>query len=200
MTGATLLQLASAAPLSTPEVADSAPAPAGTIADAEFASHHETVLGLDSYGVVAVAFVLFMLILWRVGAFGFIARSLDSQVDKVKTELAEATRLRAEAEALKAEAAAHARELEAQAAATLANAEAEAERIIAQASVTAAEAIARQQKLAEERLQADARNAEAELRGRAADLALKAATELLRDRADSLDDLTDRAIASLGPR
>lgn len=200
MTGATLLQVAAAAPLSAPEVADSAPAAAGTIADAEYASHHETLLGLDSYAIVAVAFLLFMLILWRVGAFGFITRGLDSQVDSVKNELAEATRLRAEAEALKAEAAAHAHELEVQAQATLANAEAEAARIIAQASVTAEERIARQQKLAEDRLQADARSAEAELRERAADLAVAAATGLLRERADSLDGLTDRAIASLGSR
>ena len=183
-----------------PEVADHGPAAPGTVAGAEHAAGHETVLGLDSYAIVGLAFLAFVAILWKVGAFSAIIKALDGQADKVKADLAEAAQLKAEAQALKAKAAADAADAEAQSLAMLANAETEAKRIIEQAAADAEEAIARRTKLAEDRIAAEARGAEAELRARAADITVKAAEALLAARSKELTGLTDAAIAGLERR
>ncbi len=182
------------------EVHDAPAGAPGTVAGAEHAVHHETVLGLDSYAIVGLAFLTFVAILWKVGAFRMIGGALDGAAEKVKADLAEAAQLKAEAEAMKAKAAADAAAAEAQAKDTLANAEAEAKRILEQAGVDAETAITRRTKLAEDRIAAEARSAEAELRARAADIAVKAAEALLAGRAKELSGLTDAAIAGLEKR
>lgn len=163
---------------------------------------HETFLGLDSYAWVGVAFLTFVLILWKLGAFRALGTALDAQAEKVRADLAEAAALKAEAEAMKARAAAEAAEAEANARAMLENAEAEARRIIEQAGVDAEAAIARRSKLAHDRIAAEARAAETELRARAADITLKAAEALLAERSSrgDLASLTEAAIAGLDRR
>lgn len=180
-----------------PLISATEPGVPGTIADAEYAADHETLFGLDSYAIVGLAFAAFVLVLWKVGAFGMIGKALDAETAKVKDALAEAEKLRAEAEALKAKAIAEAADIENQARATLAHAEDEARRIVEQAAIDAEESIERQKKLAEDRIAAEARSAEAELRGRAAEMAMKAATLLLQENSDQLDGLTDRSIAEI---
>lgn len=166
---------------------------AGTVA-------HETLLGLDSYGWVAAAFLVFLLVLWRVGAFRAIGKSLDGQADKVRADLAEAAALKAEAQAMKDHAAKQAEEAEADARAMIANAEQEAQRILEQAGRDADVQIARRTRLAQDRISAAGREAEAELRSRAAEISIKAAQSVLASRTDALDGLTDTAIASLDQR
>lgn len=161
---------------------------------------HETWLGLDSYGWVALAFLVFAAILWRLGAFRMLGTALDKQADKVKSDLAEAATLRAEAEAMKAQAAADAAQSQADARAMLANAEAEAQRIVEQSGHDAEAAIARRTRLAQDRIAAETRAAEAALRARAADITVKAAETILAARQDSLQPLTDAAIAGLDRR
>ncbi|MFN7177338.1 MAG: ATP F0F1 synthase subunit B, partial [Thermaurantiacus sp.] len=153
-------------------------------------------------GWLAVAFVLFMALLWRVGAFAAIGRALDGQADKVRAALAEAEQLKAEAERLRSDAAREAQEAAEQARAILAQAETEAGRIIAQAETDAEAAIARRTRLAEDRIAAAERAAEAELRARAADLSVKAAETLLAQQAGEgrLRHLTDDAISELAGR
>lgn len=188
----------SAAPVSDVlEVADAPHGVPGTVSEAEHAAAHETVAGLDSYAIVGLAFLAFVLILWKAGAFSAILKGLDGQADKVKADLAEAAALKAEAQALKDRAAAEAADAAAQAKATLANAEAEARRIVEQAAVDAEAAIGRRTKLAEDRIAAEARGAEAELRARAADITVKAAEALLAARVKDLSGLTDSAIEGL---
>ncbi len=186
----------------TPEVADHANAQPGTLADAEHAVHHETLLGMDSYAWVGLAFLAFFLLLWKLGAFKAITGALDSQAEKVKADLAEAASLKAEAEAMKARAAAEAAEAESSAKAMLANAEVEAKRIVEQAVIDADDAIGRRTKLAEDRINAELRTAEAELRARAADITVKAAEVLLAERSKKgeLAGLTDASIAALERR
>jgi F-type H+-transporting ATPase subunit b len=179
------------------EVSDASTAAPGTVAEAEHAAVHETVLGLDSYAIVGLAFLTFVLILWKVGAFSAIIKALDGQAEKVKADLAEAAALKAEARALKDRATADAAEARAQAEAMLASAEAEAKRIMAQAISDAEAAIARRTRLAEDRIAAEARSAEAELRARAADITVKASETLLAARAKDLASLADTAIAGL---
>lgn len=190
-------------------IADEAAAAAGPSAaggethaatEAGHAVDHPTFLGLDSYAWVGLAFLCFLLLLWRLGAFRMIVSSLDAQAEKVKADLAEAAQLKAEAEAMKAKAAADAAEAETNAKAMLANAEVEAKRIVEQAAKDAEEAIARRAKLAEDRIAAEARGAEAELRARAADITVKAAEALLAGKAKELAGLTDAAIAGLDRR
>lgn len=175
---------------------------ATTTVDAGPDAAHETFLGLDSYAWVGLAFLSFMLLLWRLGAFSALVKALDAQAEKVKSDLAEAAALKAEAEAMKVKAAADAAEAEAAAKAMLANAEVEAMRIVEQAAADADEAITRRTRLAEDRIAAEARSAEAELRARAADITVRAATALLAERSakGDLADLADDAIAGLDRR
>jgi F-type H+-transporting ATPase subunit b len=184
-----------------PEVAAGHAGTPGTVADAEHAAGHEAILGIfDSYAIVGFAFLAFVLLLWKFGAFRMLGGALDGAADKVRADLAEAAQLKAEAEAMKAKAAADAAEAAAQAKETLANAEVEAKRIVEQAAVDAETAIVRRTKLAEDRIAAEARAAEADLRARAADIAVKAAETLLAARSKELTGLTDAAIAGLDKR
>jgi F-type H+-transporting ATPase subunit b len=173
---------------------------ASTLAEAGHEAPHETFLGLDSYAWVGLAFLAFLLLLWRIGAFAMITKALDGQALKVKSDLAEAAALKAEAQAMKDRAAAEAVEAETTAKAMLANAELEARRIVEQATVDADTAIARRTRLAEDRIAAEVRGAEAELRARAADITVKAAQGLLATRSKELAGLTDAAIAGLDRR
>lgn len=168
----------------------------------EAPEQHETLLGLDSYGWVGLAFLAFLLVLWKAGVFGAVTRALDSQADKVKADLAEAAALKAEAEAMKARAAREAAEAEATARDMLANAEQEATRILHQAEADADTAVARRQKLASDRISAEGRAAEAELRERAANITLNAARTILAERSANgqLAGLTDAAISNLDRR
>ena len=183
------------------EVAEGHVAAPGTVADAEHAASHEAIFGIfDSYAIVGLAFLVFVAILWKVGAFRMLGSALDGAADKVRADLAEAAQLKADAEALKTKAAADAAEAATQAKDTLANAEAEAKRIIEQAALDAETAITRRTRIAEDRIAAEARSAEAELRARAADIAVKAAETLLAARSKELTGLTDAAIAGLDRR
>ena len=182
------------------EVAEGHAGTPGTVAEAEHAAGHETVFGLDSYAIVGLAFLTFLAILWKAGAFRMLGGALDGAAAKVRADLAEAAQLKAAAEAMKAKAAAEAAEAATQAKETLANAEAEAKRIVEQAAVDAEAAIVRRTKIAEDRIAAEARATEADLRARAAEIAVKAAETLLAGRSKELTSLTDAAIAGLDRR
>src|SRR5688500_2617429 len=60
--------------------------------------HHEAFLGLDSYGWVAAAFVVFVLLLLWLKVPKAIAGALDARADRIRGELDEARRLREDAE------------------------------------------------------------------------------------------------------
>jgi F-type H+-transporting ATPase subunit b len=162
---------------------------------------HEAWL-FDSYGWVAVAFVVFMLLIWRVGGFRSLGAALDSRGAKVRADLAEAAQLKAEAEALRSKAVEDAAQAARDADAIVANAHREAEALVANAEMAAHAAVARRQRLAEDRITAAQRSAEAALRARAADLATRAARDILAERAarGELAGMTDRAILEIGAR
>ncbi len=185
-----------------PDLAAPHSAAASTAVADDHAVAHETFLGMDSYAWVGLAFLSFVLLLWKLGAFTMITKALDGLADKVRSDLAEAATLKAEAEAMKAKAAADAAQAEAGAREMLANAEIEAKRIVEQAGIDAEAAISRRTKIAEDRIAAEARATEAELRARAADITVKAAQALLAERSarGELAALTDAAIAGLDQR
>jgi F-type H+-transporting ATPase subunit b len=148
---------------------------------------------------VAVAFVLFIALLFYVGAFKKAAEALDQRSARIKAELDEARRLREEAQKLLAEYQRRQGEAEREAEAIVTEAKAEAERVAAEARAKTEDFIARRTKLAETKIGQAEAQAVADVRAAAADAAVAAAESILRDTAKGkvADDLIVRGIADV---
>lgn len=133
---------------------------------------------------------------------GAILSTVDANAVKVRSDLDEAARLRAEAEALLATLQAERAQAERQAAEMLANARAEAERTGAEARARSEEQIARRQQLAERKIANAEAQAAAEVKAAAAELAARAAEQILAARLAQgrPDPLLDRGIDQLATR
>jgi len=168
------------------------------VAHAEAA--HGSSWGLGAEGWVAVSFLIFAALLLYLKVPKLIAGALDSQAARIGSDIAEAKRLRAEAEALLADYAARGAQAIRDAEAIVASAHAEAAAIVNDAKVQVEAVIARRTAMAETKIAAAERAAEADLRGRAVDLATQAARRLIADEADAKAHagLTTDAIADLG--
>ena len=164
--------------------------------------HHEAFLGLDSYGWVALSFVIFVALLLWLKVPKAIAAALDSRAARIKGELDEARRLREDAERLLAEYKGKQAQAAKDAEAILAAARTEASVIVADAQRQAEASVARRTRMAEDKIAAAERSAEADLRARAALLATEAAKRLIADQSDAKTQakLTDQAIAELDGR
>ena len=101
---------------------------------------------------VGIGLVLFFVILVVAGVPKLVAGQLDAKASKIQSELDEAARLRAEAEALLAQIRAEKAEAEAQSKAMLAAAEADARIMEAEAKAKLEESLARRQAMAERRI------------------------------------------------
>ena len=147
---------------------------------------------------VLVAVVIFVIAVWK-PAGRALSGMLDSRAERIAAELAEARRLRDEAEALLAEYQKKQREAQGDAQAIVAHAKEEAELVAAQAQHDLQQALERRTRLAEERIaQAEAKAVD-EIRAAAVDVAIAAAREVI---AGELDDnrraaLVDAAITAL---
>lgn len=158
-----------------------------------------SALGLDPTGWVALSMIaVFAIMLWK-KVPAMIGAMLDKQIAGIKEQLDAASRLRAEAEALKAEYEAKAKSAASDAEAMKVAAAKEADEIVAQARVDATALIARRGKMAEEKIAAAERSAIADVRARAASLAASAAGLLIADGHDAKADkpLIDATIARL---
>jgi F-type H+-transporting ATPase subunit b len=164
-------------------------------------AHHEeaTALGMDAGGWVALAMLVVIGIMLYAKVPALIAGMLDKKIAGIREQLDTATRLRKEAEALKAEYEAKAKSAESDIAAIHAGAERDAKAIIEQAKVDATALIERRGKMAEERIAAAERAAIAEVRAKAADTAVAAATALIMGKHDGGADkaLVDGEISRL---
>lgn len=142
--------------------------------------------------------ILIGILLWK-GVHKTIAGGLDSRIAAIREQLDEAKKLRAEAEALRAEYAAKIANAEKDAAAMLDHARSEAEAIVAKAQQDTTTVIARRERMAEDKIAAAERSAVEELRVRAARAATEAARGLIAERhnADADRRLVDEAITSL---
>lgn len=151
---------------------------------------------------VGVGLVLFLAICLFTGAFKMVGAALDAKAAKIQSELDEAARLRAEAEALLATIRAEKAAAEAQAADMLAQAEADARRMEEESKAKLEETLARRQALAERRIAQAEAQASAEVKAAAADLAAKQAEQILTARlaGQTTDPLLDAAIAQMGAR
>ena len=151
---------------------------------------------------VAAGLLLFFVILAVVGVPKLVAGALDAKAAKIQSELDEAARLRAEAEALLAQIRQEKLEAEIQAAEMLAAAEADARRMEVEARARLEESLTRREAMAERKIAQAEAQATAEVKAAAVELAAAAAERILADRlaASSTDPLADQAIAQIGPR
>lgn len=163
--------------------------------------HHEpTALGINAAGWVALSMLVVIgLLLWK-NVPGLVARMLDGQIEKIRSQLDEASRLRAEAEALLVAAKARDAASAGDAAAIVKHAEAEAAAMVAKAEADLTELVARRQTMAQDQISAAQRGAIAEVRAQAADAAARVASSVIAERhgADADKALVDRTIAGLG--
>ena len=151
---------------------------------------------------VAAGLLLFFVILAVVGVPKLVAGALDAKSAKIQSELDEAARLRAEAEALLAQIRQEKAEAETQAAEMLAAAEADAKRMEVEARARLEESLTRREAMAERKIAQAEAQATAEVKAAAVELAAAAAERILADRlaASSTDPLADQAIAQIGQR
>jgi F-type H+-transporting ATPase subunit b len=184
-------------------MAHDVPLNTATLASPGVIEHAEaTAFGLNPGGWVALSMIVVIaLLVWK-GAPRAIGRALDKKIASIREQLDEAAKLRAEAEALKAEYQAKAASAESEAAAIVAHARAEADAILAQAKDDTEMLVQRRQRMAEDKIAAAERAAVAEIRARTADVAARAAAAIIAERHDAGSDkaLVDKTIAGLGQR
>ncbi|MHB8885583.1 MAG: F0F1 ATP synthase subunit B family protein [Methylovirgula sp.] len=132
---------------------------------------------------VFIGFILFIGVLGYFKVHKTVGTTLDGRAARIQKELAEAARLRAEAEELLASFEKKKTEAEAEAAAIIKQAETEAELIAREAHDRVAEFIRRRTKQAEEKITAAETAAAAQVRAAAADAATKAAEIVLKTEA-----------------
>lgn len=151
---------------------------------------------------VGVGLIVFLGILWMAGAFKTAAGALDAKAIKIKADLDEAARIRAEAEALLADIQRQSAEAEAQAKAVLESAQEQAKRLAADAKVKLEDELALRTRLAERRIEAAEAEAAAQVRAAAIDLAARATEEILGQRLAGAksDPLIDKAIGQMASK
>jgi F-type H+-transporting ATPase subunit b len=165
------------------------------------AEHHEapTALLLSPGGWVAASMLAVFALMLYMKVPALVAGMLDKQIADIRKQLDDAARLRAEAEALKAEYEKKLGDAAKDADAMRAAADEEAKLIVAKAKADASALIERRGKSAEEKIAAAERGAVAELRAKAAQAATLAARGLIADGHDAKADksLVDEAIAAI---
>ena len=131
---------------------------------------------------VAVAFAAFVGGIAYLGGFKAIVNALDKRGERIAGELSEAKRLREEAQALLASFERRRREAESEAQAIIAQAKAEAERLAKEAETKLTEFVERRQKAAEQKIALAEAEATRDVRGAAAEAAIRASELILRGR------------------
>jgi F-type H+-transporting ATPase subunit b len=175
---------------------------AAVAASAEHAQPHAEpkALGMDATQWVALAMVIVLaIVIWK-KVPAAIGAALDRKIATIRQQLDQAAKLRAEAEALKAEYEAKAAAADAEAAAIVERARHEAEELVKQAKTDTEAMIERRGRMAEDKIAAAERAALADVRARAVSAAAAAAERLIRERHDPAADkaMVDRTIAELG--
>jgi F-type H+-transporting ATPase subunit b len=148
---------------------------------------------------VAIAFLIFLGILLKVGVPSLLFKQLDDRSARIKSELDEALRLRKEAEDVLAEYKRKQGEAEKTAESIIRNAGVEAERLAAEAQVKVEEFISRRTKMAETKIAQAEAQALADVRSASADVAVIAAEALLvsTTKGAAAESLLSRGIADL---
>ncbi len=155
---------------------------------------------LNATTIVSVAMAVFIAVLIWKKVPALIGNALDGRIAAIRAQLDEASKLRAEAEALKAEYQAKLAGAEKDAAALRARAEDEAANLVADAKASTAALIKRRQKMAEDKIAAAERTAVSEIRAKAVGAATAAAASLIAEKHDAKADaaMVDSTIKALG--
>ena len=184
-------------------MAEQVPTDHGTSTHVGAPEHHPEpanfgLLGAPQWIALAMVVVILVMLWKRVPAL--IGQALDRKIAGIREQLDEATQLRTEAEALKAEYEAKAAAADQERATMLERARHEADAIVEQAKADTASLIERRRRMAEDKIAAAERHAVDEIRARAAGAAAAAAARLIEERMgpDSDRAMIDRTIESLG--
>ena len=160
--------------------------------------HHYEHFWLNPQFWVAASFILFFLLVGR-KAWAQFTTMLDARGERVRADLAEAARLRKEAEAMLRQAEADRAAALQEAEALLTRARAEAGRVAEAAAAEAEASAKRRERMAMDRIAAAEAGAVAEVREAAAEIATAAARSVIAGRLDADADaaLIDSAVADL---
>jgi F-type H+-transporting ATPase subunit b len=160
--------------------------------------HHEESFFADPRSWVAIAFVLFF-VLFGKKIWTILTGLLDKRADTIRAELAEAQRLRTEAEAMLADAAKSRTEMLARATELLEGAKREAARLANEAAAEAAAAAQRRERMAMERIATAEKSAIDQVRLAAADVATQATKAILAHHlpADVSMEIVNKSIAQM---
>lgn len=132
-----------------------------------------------------VGLLLFLALVVYLKVPGMVAKSLDERADKIRGELAEAKRLREEAQHVLAEYQRKRKEAEAEAASIVAAAEREAAMLTAEAKQKTEEFVTRRNALSEQKIKQAETDAVNAVRSAAVDLAIAAAESILAKKVDA---------------
>ena len=143
---------------------------------------------MDATFWALIGLILFLAILVYFGVPGMIAKALDARAERIRHDLDEARRLRDEAQQLLADYQRKRKEAEQEAGDIVAAAKREADILVAEAKQKSDDYVARRTTLAEQKIAQAERDAVAEVRGRAVDIAVAAAGKMLADKVDSGKD------------
>lgn len=154
------------------------------------------MFGLEAEFWVAVAFVILMGVFGYFGIHRTLLSALDHRRDRIKTELADARRLKEEAAKLLADYRSRRESAIREADEIVANAKAEAERIAAEGRIKMEEFVARRTKSAQAKIAMAEAQALADVRAAAADAAISAAAQIMSQsvRGATADDLLAKGI------
>jgi F-type H+-transporting ATPase subunit b len=129
---------------------------------------------------VAVSTAIFVFLALKMGAAKAVTGALDGRAKQISDDLAQAERLRIEAEKLLVEYEGKRKEAEVEAANIIAQAKADAERLAAEAEAKLSDFIKRRTAAAEVKIAQAEAQATSEVRAAAADAAVSAAEQVLR--------------------
>ena len=141
--------------------------------------------GFDQTFFALVGLVLFLALVVYLKVPGMMAKSLDERADQIRNELAEAKRLREEAQHLLVEYQRKRKEAEIEAANIVAAAGREAELLTAEAKKKTEEFVASRTALSEQKIKQAELDAIKEVRSAAVDLAIAAAEVVIAKKADA---------------
>ena len=139
---------------------------------------------MDATFWATVALFIFLALVVYLGVPRMIGKALDQRAQRIGNEIEEARKLREEAQQLLADYERKRKEAEQEAAEIVAAAEREAAMLVEEARARTEDFVARRTSLAEEKIARAEREAVAEVRANAVDLAVEAARRLLSDRMD----------------
>ena len=138
---------------------------------------------MSEYLPIWIGLIIFFAIAWKMGAHTKLVNALDARSSRIAAELAEAKRLREEAEAIVADYRRRQQSAEQEARDIVTAAKADAERLAAEGKAKIEEFVTRRTAMAETKIAQAEAQAIADVRAAAADVATAAAGSVLADMA-----------------